>query len=326
MTALRVLPPTHYVGAVEAMDEIAAYVVRLLDAGAAYRVDDDVYFSVAAAEHFGAVSGYDTETMLRLSAERGGDPGRIGKKDPLDPLLWMAARPGEPAWDSPLGRGRPGWHVECSAIALNRLGAGFDVQAGGSDLVFPHHEMSAAHGEVGTGPWPFARVYVHAGMVGPRRREDEQVQGQPGLRQPAPGGRCRAWGTSAGAAVGALPDAIGSGPTPRSRRGRQRLAAWRAGVARPYGPAGEQVVDQLRAALAQDLDTAAALQVVDAWCALGRIRPVRVRRRSRPPSTRCWGSTCAEPDDRQGRMRPASAKLRSDASPASSSAHQPLSP
>jgi L-cysteine:1D-myo-inositol 2-amino-2-deoxy-alpha-D-glucopyranoside ligase len=166
MTALRVLPPSHYVGAVEAMDEISTYVVRLLEAGAAYRVEDDVYFSVAAAAHFGQVSGLDAETMLALSAERGGDPQRPGKKDPLDPLLWLAARPGEPAWESPLGRGRPGWHVECTAIAQNRLGSPFDVQGGGSDLLFPHHEMSAAHAEVGGGGWPFARSYLHAGMVG----------------------------------------------------------------------------------------------------------------------------------------------------------------
>ena len=105
--------------------------------------------------------------MLALSAERGGDPDRPGKKDPLDPLLWRAARPGEPSWDSdrsaPAG---PGWHVECAAIALDRLGPAFDVQGGGSDLLFPHHEMSAAHAEVATGEWPFARAYVHAGMVG----------------------------------------------------------------------------------------------------------------------------------------------------------------
>ena len=113
-----------------AMDEIAAWVVRLLDAGAAYRADDDVYFSVAAAEHFGTVSGYDTEKMLALSAERGGDPQRAGKKHPLDPLLWLAARPGEPSWESPLGPGRPGWHVECTAIAVDRLGGTLDVQGG----------------------------------------------------------------------------------------------------------------------------------------------------------------------------------------------------
>ena len=96
MTALRVLPPDWYVGAVEAMDEIAELVVRLQEAGAAYYVDGDVYFSVSAAEHFGGVGNLDVPTMLRLSAERGGDPDRPGKKDPLDCLLWMQQRPGEP--------------------------------------------------------------------------------------------------------------------------------------------------------------------------------------------------------------------------------------
>ncbi|MGB8652794.1 MAG: cysteine--1-D-myo-inosityl 2-amino-2-deoxy-alpha-D-glucopyranoside ligase, partial [Mycobacteriales bacterium] len=166
MTSLRVLPPTWYVGAVEAMEEIAALVVRLQDTGAAYSVDGDVYFSVAAAEHFGSVGNLDVATMLALSAERGGDPDRPGKKDPLDCLLWMQQRDGEPGWPSPLGTGRPGWHVECTAIALNRLGDTLDVQGGGSDLVFPHHELSAAEAEVATGVWPFARAYVHGGMVG----------------------------------------------------------------------------------------------------------------------------------------------------------------
>ena len=266
MTALRVLPPTHYVGAVEAMEEIAAYVVRLLDAGAAYRVEDDVYFSVAAADHFGTVSGYDAETMLRLSAERGGDPDRSGKKDALDPLLWLAARPGEPSWDSPLGQGRPGWHVECSAIALNRLGTGFDVQGGGSDLVFPHHEMSAAHGEVGTGSWPFARAYAHAGMVGLDGEKMSKSRGNlvfvSRLRQD-------------GVEPGALRLALLSAHYRSDREwfpatletGEQRLAAWRAGAARPSGPAGAALVAGLRAALGADLDTPAALALVDRWSA-----------------------------------------------------------
>ncbi len=266
MTALRVLPPTRYVGAVEAMDEIAAYVVRLLDGGAAYRLEDDVYFSVAAAQHFGTVSGYDAETMARLSAERGGDPDRSGKKDALDPLLWLAARPGEPAWDSPLGRGRPGWHVECSAIALNRLGTGFDVQGGGSDLVFPHHEMSAAHGEVGTGDWPFARAYAHAGMVGLDGEKMSKSRGNlvfvSRLRQ-------------AGVDPGALRLALLSEHYRFDREwfdttlqtGQERLAAWRAGVQRNRGPSGSELVTDLRAALAEDLDTPAALALVDRWCA-----------------------------------------------------------
>ncbi len=104
--------------------------------------------------------------MMRLFAERGGDPDRPGKTDPLDALLWRAARPDEPSWPSPFGPGRPGWHVECSAISLDRIGFGFDVQGGGSDLIFPHHEFSAAHAECATGERRFARHYVHAGMIG----------------------------------------------------------------------------------------------------------------------------------------------------------------
>ena len=103
--------------------------------------------------------------MLAVFAERGGDPDRPGKKDPLDCLLWQSERAGEPAWDSVLGRGRPGWHVECSAIALEHLGREFDVQGGGSDLVFPHHEMSASEAQAAYDGLSFARAYVHAGMV-----------------------------------------------------------------------------------------------------------------------------------------------------------------
>ncbi|HQR26395.1 MAG TPA: cysteine--1-D-myo-inosityl 2-amino-2-deoxy-alpha-D-glucopyranoside ligase [Nocardioides sp.] len=166
MTALRVLPPDHYVGVVEAIPLVVGQIERLVAAGATYRVDEDLYYSVAADETFGDVSSMLREEMLHLFPERGGDPDRPGKRDPLDALLWRAERPGEPAWDSPFGRGRPGWHIECSAIAMAHLGAGFDVQGGGSDLIFPHHEMSAAHTQaVGPG-CAFARTYVHTGMVG----------------------------------------------------------------------------------------------------------------------------------------------------------------
>ena len=149
MESLRVLPPRHFVGAVESVPEIVEVVAKLLASGAAYRADDlehpDVYFDHRATGRFGYESGYDEATMARFSAERGGDPDRPGKRHPLDALLWRIAREGEPCWESELGPGRPGWHVECSAIALGRLGTGFDVQGGGSDLVFPHHEFSAAH-------------------------------------------------------------------------------------------------------------------------------------------------------------------------------------
>jgi L-cysteine:1D-myo-inositol 2-amino-2-deoxy-alpha-D-glucopyranoside ligase len=166
MTALRVLPPDEFVGAVEAIPEISEAIGELLAAGNAYRVDEDVYFPVASAPHFGDESNYDRARMRELFGERGGDPDRAGKRDPLDSLLWRARRAGEPSWETRLGPGRPGWHIECSVIALNRLGMGFDVQGGGSDLIFPHHEHSAAHAEALTGTAPFARAYVHAGMIG----------------------------------------------------------------------------------------------------------------------------------------------------------------
>jgi L-cysteine:1D-myo-inositol 2-amino-2-deoxy-alpha-D-glucopyranoside ligase len=165
MSALRILPPDHFIGAVEAIPMIEEFNRALANSGALYDLEGDTYFSRSADPAFGAVSGLDAATMAELSAERGGDPARPGKKDPLDPMVWMAARPGEPSWASDLGRGRPGWHVECSAIATRYLGDTFDVQAGGTDLIYPHHEMSASHARVALGPHAFARRYAHAGMV-----------------------------------------------------------------------------------------------------------------------------------------------------------------
>jgi L-cysteine:1D-myo-inositol 2-amino-2-deoxy-alpha-D-glucopyranoside ligase len=122
MEALRILPPAHYVGAVEAIPLIVRFIERLQDKGATYDLDGDLYFSIASAPRFGEVGSFSYERMVDLAANMGGDPKRPGKKDPLDPLLWLAQRPGEPGWDSPFGRGRPGWHVECAAIALEHLG------------------------------------------------------------------------------------------------------------------------------------------------------------------------------------------------------------
>jgi L-cysteine:1D-myo-inositol 2-amino-2-deoxy-alpha-D-glucopyranoside ligase len=172
MEALRVLPPDAYIGAVESIPLVVEMIERLRKSGAVYEVPSekpgqtpDLYFSVTADPEFGAVSGWERDQMLEIFAERGGDPERPGKKDPLDCLLWQSERPDDPAWSSSLGRGRPGWHIECSAIAREHLGAEFDVQGGGSDLVFPHHEMSASEAQVVDPAHRFARAYVHAGMV-----------------------------------------------------------------------------------------------------------------------------------------------------------------
>ena len=149
MAALRVLPPEHYVGAVEAIPaDRAAGAAAARRRRRVPRGRRRLLLRRRPRARFGYESGLDAATMLALSAERGGDPERPGKRDPLDPVLWRApgraSRPGT----SPLGPGRPGWHIECAAIALDRLGDSIDVQGGGSDLVFPHHEMSAAHAEV----------------------------------------------------------------------------------------------------------------------------------------------------------------------------------
>jgi L-cysteine:1D-myo-inositol 2-amino-2-deoxy-alpha-D-glucopyranoside ligase len=169
MEALRVVPPRSFIGVVETVPEIAAAVEDLVAKGAAYTLENgDVYYRVSTPINppFGTVSHDDAATMAKLSAERGGDPDTPGKDDPIDPLLWRAEREGEPSWDGgSLGRGRPGWHVECTVIVDKYAGLPVDVQGGGNDLIFPHHEMSAAHASA----WrdvPMAKTYMHTGMVG----------------------------------------------------------------------------------------------------------------------------------------------------------------
>jgi L-cysteine:1D-myo-inositol 2-amino-2-deoxy-alpha-D-glucopyranoside ligase len=166
MEALRVIPPANYTGAVESIPLVIELIKQLEAAGAVYQVDTDLYFSVSADDAFGGESHYSREQMLEIFPQRGGDPDRAGKKDPLDALVWRGERPGEPSWDSPWGKGRPGWHIECAAIAREHLGAGFTVQGGGSDLIFPHHEMCASHAQVVDSSAPFAQAYAHCGMVG----------------------------------------------------------------------------------------------------------------------------------------------------------------
>ncbi|CAN2200838.1 CysS Cysteinyl-tRNA synthetase [Candidatus Nanopelagicaceae bacterium] len=171
MVNLHVLPPDHYIGVVEAMELVTKSIETLASRSSTYHVDKDLYFSVHADPHFGSRSHLTQETMLEIFAERGGDPTRIGKRDPLDALLWLGHREGEPSWPSPFGEGRPGWHIECCAIALHYLEpdstseTSIDIQGGGSDLIFPHHEMSAAQGQILQGR-EFATHYVHSGMIG----------------------------------------------------------------------------------------------------------------------------------------------------------------
>jgi L-cysteine:1D-myo-inositol 2-amino-2-deoxy-alpha-D-glucopyranoside ligase len=268
MEALRIVPPAHYVGAVESIPAIAARVVELVERGVAYRLDDgsgDVYFDLTAAPRFGYESNLDREEMLRLSAERGGDPQRAGKRDPLDPLLWRGARDGEPAWPAGgLGPGRPGWHIECAVIAMDRLGSVIDVQGGGNDLLYPHHECSAAHAEVLTGQTPFARHYVHAGMIGLDGEKMSKSKGNLVFVS-----RLRGDGVDPMAVrLGLMAEhyrADRAWTDDVLKAGEHRLALWRAAASAPAGPSRAQLVGDLRSALADDLDTPRALSIVDGF-------------------------------------------------------------
>jgi L-cysteine:1D-myo-inositol 2-amino-2-deoxy-alpha-D-glucopyranoside ligase len=171
MTDLHVIPPKEYVGVVEAMPLVVDAVEKLKSASTTYQVGSDIYYRVHSDSEFGERSHYSQEKMLSIFAERGGDPDKPGKEDPLDALVWLSQRDGEPGWPSPFGPGRPGWHIECCAIALHYLEPdaaddfAIDIQGGGSDLIFPHHEMSAAQSRSMRNQ-RFARSYVHAGMIG----------------------------------------------------------------------------------------------------------------------------------------------------------------
>jgi L-cysteine:1D-myo-inositol 2-amino-2-deoxy-alpha-D-glucopyranoside ligase len=271
MTDLAIIPPDHYIGVVESIRPIAAAVAELLDKGVAYRVDtpdsggDDIYFDLSSDPGFGSVSNWTREQMMEVFADRGGDPERPGKRDPFDPLLWRAAREGEPWWENEqLGAGRPGWHIECSCIALQFLGMSFDIQGGGSDLVFPHHEMSASQAVALTGERPFARCYVHQAMVGLDGEKMSKSRGNLVLVS-----KLRADGVDPMAIRLALlsqhyrtdwewtPDHL--------EQAEKRLETWRAAVSVNTGPAADATLQRVRELLADDLDTPGALSAVDRW-------------------------------------------------------------
>jgi L-cysteine:1D-myo-inositol 2-amino-2-deoxy-alpha-D-glucopyranoside ligase len=164
MVALRVIPPANYIGAVESISLVEQQVLKLQENNCVYEVSGDLYYEIGKSKVAGKIAHLSRDQMIEIFSQRGGDPARVGKHDPLDALLWKLEQPDDPSWASVLGKGRPGWHIECAAIAIEYLGETIDVQGGGSDLKFPHHEMSAAHAQSSTGK-PFARNFLHTGMV-----------------------------------------------------------------------------------------------------------------------------------------------------------------
>lgn len=275
MFRLGMLPPQHYVSVTERIAEIASAVAKLRELGLAYEVptadsaENDLYFDVRQAQvasewRLGDVAPYDAGLMRQLSAERGGDPQREGKRDPLDPLLWRAAREDEPSWPTPVGVGRPGWHIECSVIAAGALGNAFTVQGGGADLVFPHHEFTAAHATALSGT-PLAHAYCHVGLISYQGHKMSKSRGNLVL-------------ISRLLEAGADPSAIRLGILAHHYRSEwewfdedlhtahRRLQAWRDGIARTSADPldAHEVLTQLRNALSNDLDTPVMLATLDA--------------------------------------------------------------
>jgi L-cysteine:1D-myo-inositol 2-amino-2-deoxy-alpha-D-glucopyranoside ligase len=169
MTALHVLPPTSYIGVVESLPLIIGDIVALTESGLTYQLGNDIYLEISKVEGALAALPMDLDEAIRIFSQRGGDPSREGKRHPLDTLLWLGERDGQPAWASPLGRGRPGWHIECLSIArhhsLSGVASCITLQGGGSDLHFPHHYMTNVQAKALTGK-AFASVFTHTGMIG----------------------------------------------------------------------------------------------------------------------------------------------------------------
>jgi L-cysteine:1D-myo-inositol 2-amino-2-deoxy-alpha-D-glucopyranoside ligase len=263
--ALDLLPCWSEPRATSAIPDIRGFIGMVLDRGYAYQAGGGVYFDVSRFERFGQVSHLDREEMLRLSAERGGNVDDPHKRDPLDFVLWQPSAPDEPSWESLWGPGRPGWHIECSALALRELGTTIDLHGGGSDLIYPHHECEAAQSEAATGE-PFVRHWLHQAMV---RMDGEKMSKSLGnlvfvseLR--------KVWD----------PRAIRLGVICHHYRepwdwtgdimpaAAERLARWQAATATAGD--GDAALDEVRAALDDDLDTPAAVAAVDEAADLGK--------------------------------------------------------
>jgi L-cysteine:1D-myo-inositol 2-amino-2-deoxy-alpha-D-glucopyranoside ligase len=263
MGMLNLLPVYSEPRATSAISEILSLVGAALEKGHAYESGGAVYFDVASFPEFGQISGYGRSDMLRLAGEHGGNPGDPHKRNPLDFVLWQPSLSDEPAWESQWGPGRPGWHIECSALALRDLGETIDIHGGGRDLVFPHHECETAQSEAVTGK-AFVKLWFHVGLVGLGGTKMSKSLGNLVFV----GDLCRDWD----------PAAVRLALLAHHYRGdwdwetevdmtaaRIRLELWR-GAKRGGGAAG---LEEVRAALDAELDTPLALASLDGEAAAG---------------------------------------------------------
>lgn len=164
MAAMKLIPSYAEPRATSAISEILKCIGEVLEKGHAYQAGGGVYFDVSSYPKFGQISHLDREMMLKFSAERGGNIDDVNKRDPLDFILWQPSLVDEPSWESRWGAGRPGWHIECSALSMRELGLPIDIHGGGADLIYPHHECETAQSESATGQ-TFVRHWMHVAMV-----------------------------------------------------------------------------------------------------------------------------------------------------------------
>ena len=272
MTALRILPPANYVAVTEAMDSIIFAIENLVDKRFAYELAGNIYFRI---EPFLDELSISIDEALKIFAERGGDPKLPGKENALDPILWVGNKDGEPGWDSKMGFGRPGWHIECSVIALenligkdylnskSRLTHGIDLQGGGSDLIFPHHFMSAAIAKALCG-FDFARGYLHAGMVGLDGEKMSKSKGNLVLISEL---------LKSGYDPMVIRHALLSQGYAEDRmwhletllKSQERVVKLRSALARIEVAPTDTVIDSVAQYIANNLDSSSALEVLDQW-------------------------------------------------------------
>jgi L-cysteine:1D-myo-inositol 2-amino-2-deoxy-alpha-D-glucopyranoside ligase len=265
MKALELLPAFSEPRATSAIPDILGFIGMVLESGHAYQAAGSVYFDVSSCADFGKVSHLDRETMLQLAAENGGNPDDPNKRDPLDFVLWQPSAPDEPSWESLWGPGRPGWHIECSALALRELGATtIDLHGGATDLIYPHHECETAQSEAATGQ-PFVRHWLHAPLVSYEGTKMSKSLGNlvfvsdllkdwepQAIRLAVLAHHYRtAWDWT----DALMPDAT------------ERLERWRASS---HGAVDDGLLDLVRAAIDDDLDTPRALQAIDDAASSGR--------------------------------------------------------
>ena len=263
LVALNVLPVAAMPRASSAIPDIRGFIGMVLDRGFAYESGGSVYFDVSKFDDFGTLSGYSTDEMLALAKERGGNVDDPNKRHPLDFVLWHPSADDEPSWDTMWGPGRPGWHIECSALALRELGTTIDLHGGGADLIFPHHESERAQSEAATGE-PFVKHWMHTALIS---KDGEKMS------------------KSLGNLV--FVDALRETWDPRAirltiiehhyrtewewddelmPRNAARLDAWLASVG---GQSGDDLLEHVRTRLDDDLDTPGAIAAIDAAAADG---------------------------------------------------------